>query len=132
MKTVNAHIYAGNYCIACGCPVWSLVQRRHSDAGLAVPQVDTRTCIDRPDYTGKLAPEPKRRVLACEDAETISKRLAEIRAEAVKTEPEPDFALYLKNVIGEWTFTTMVASFDARAWRTSQDRLLALSEKSFD
>lgn len=94
MKTINEHVYAVNYCIYCGCPPWQLVQRRHSDAGLAVPQNDTRTCVDRPDYAGKLAPEPKRRVPACEDTETISKRLEEIRAEAVKTELAPDFALY--------------------------------------
>lgn len=132
MKTINEHVYAGNYCIACGCPVWSLVQRRHSDAGLAVPQVDSRTCVDRPDYAGKLSPEPKRRELACEDVETISKRLAEIRAEAVKTrpdyEPAPDFAFCLPDVTAQWNFTTV--SYDAKAWRANQDRLLALSEKS--
>lgn len=54
------------------------------------------TCIDRPDPGAGLAPEPKRRQLACEDADAIAARLAELRREreaALSPAAEPPAAV---------------------------------------
>ena len=41
----------------------------------------TATCLQRAIPPGELMPEPKRRQLACEDAETIAARLVELAKE---------------------------------------------------
>ena len=99
MKRVRQHVWAGSYCIYCGALTFPRLQRYMEELHKPVPLTDERQCIEREDHvnSGKLAPEPARRVLACEDVDVISTRLRELRAEAVKTrppdEPAPDVAL---------------------------------------
>ena len=99
MKKVKQHVWAGSYCIYCGALTFPRLQHYLGGLGKPVPQTDERQCVERYDYVngGKLAPEPSRRQYACDDADVISARLRELRAEAVKTrpldEPAPDISL---------------------------------------
>lgn len=67
---INRHEFAGGVgsrCLVCGS-----VRRDDSEAGTPLG------CIDR-----EVRPEPQRRRIACEDADAISRRIAEIKADKV-------------------------------------------------
>lgn len=66
------------WCRFCGC--------------LYHPQM-TALCLQRAIPGSELAPEPKRREYACEDATTIAARLVEIAKERLPVEPEPEMDL---------------------------------------
>lgn len=94
---INKHFFAGSHCVFCGAETWPRVQKRFSDRGETVPQTDTRSCIPRDDHISQreLRPEPARREIACEDADTIAERRKAIEAErtaalnAAPEEPKP-------------------------------------------
>lgn len=48
--------------------------------GAVKPGPDS-TCVPRPDVGPGMMPEPARRVLACEDADSIARRIAELKTE---------------------------------------------------
>lgn len=50
----------------------------------------TATCLQRAIPAGELAPEPKRRQMACEDATIIAARLIELAKERLPLDPAPD------------------------------------------
>lgn len=79
---VREHTYVAGKCLWCGAKDVALLiaaARARGDTDDVEP--DTRTCIERDDYSGRLRPEPARRLYACEDADTITGRIAEIEAE---------------------------------------------------
>ena len=67
------------FCLSCGA--------------LYHPQMDA-TCLERPGEKSDIAPEPKRREMACDDADTISRRLAELAKEREPAqEIMPDYGM---------------------------------------
>lgn len=69
------------WCVHCGCASWERVREWHQKRGdlHKLPAEDTRGCDPRRLVV--LAPEPRRRDLAHEDAEAIGKRLLELKAD---------------------------------------------------
>lgn len=68
------HEFKEGWCVHCGA-------KEH-------PQM-TATCLSRDVPNTEVMPEPARRIPACEDGDTISRRLAELRAEQQAAWNEP-------------------------------------------
>lgn len=73
-------------CSHCGMLEWARVVEQYRRAGknLDSGATDTRRCVER--LFEKLRPEPARRPLACEDADTIGAAIETIRVRAAEAE----------------------------------------------
>ncbi|MDE2472714.1 MAG: hypothetical protein KGL35_29320 [Bradyrhizobium sp.] len=79
---VQEHTFVAGRCLWCGAKDMALLCAEWRAMGnMGDPEPDTRSCIKRDNYSGRLRPEPYLRLYGCEDSEAISKRLIEIEAE---------------------------------------------------
>lgn len=87
---IREHYWINDRCLFCGAIALATLRAQAALAGKTAPtEADERQCIEREDYVGSLAPEPKRRQYALDDYEAISARMAELAKERLLGEPEP-------------------------------------------